>query len=118
MVPYEMKDIRMVKIGDMCIDISDHPEIMEFTYDEEAVQEYIDEQCRPVIDYANCKAHFTIRINRITAFKLAGAWDWVAENCPNKRVAHLMKYHKDDRVKYKNFKHAVKIIGRILEDRS
>lgn len=117
-MPYEMKDIRMVQIGDMRIDISDHPEITELTYDEEAVEKYVEDQCRPIINFADCEATFTISIDRIKLLKIAGVWDWVIENCPDKCVAHLIKNHRDGRVKYKNFKHAVKLIGKILEGRS
>lgn len=110
-------EIRAIKIGDKVWDISGQDEITEFTYDEEAVREYLEDSANRVIRWneGECTATVQFRVNKIVLLKLSGSWDWVIENCPDKRVKHLIKYHKDDRVKMKNWRHAVKLIGKILE---
>lgn len=52
------------------------------------------------------KCHFDIH----KFIKLCGLWDWVYNNCPNKRITYLMKCGKNDRIKNKNFKRALKIL--------
>jgi hypothetical protein len=113
----KLTEIRAIQIGDMRIDISGHPEITEFTYDEDAVQEYLENSANRVVRWNESECTFSVqlKVNRIIALKLSGSWDWVIENCPDKRVRHLIKYHKDDRVKMKNWRHAVKLIGKMLE---
>lgn len=49
--------------------------------------------------------------NKWTLYKLTGIYKAVINGCPNRRVAHLIKYGKNDRVKHKNFNRAVKIIN-------
>ena len=58
----------------------------------------------------------TFTVNRITVLKVMGIWDWVRENCPNGRVKHLIKYGKNDRVRYKNFKRAVKMVAKCVKE--
>jgi hypothetical protein len=48
-------------------------------------------------------------------YKLIGAWDFVISICPNRRVAHLCKYGKNERIKRKNFKRAIRIINKECE---
>lgn len=48
--------------------------------------------------------------NKWTLYKLTGIYKAVIDGCPNRRVAHLIKYGKNDRVRHKNFNRAVKII--------
>lgn len=55
-----------------------------------------------------------IKINRMLFYKLTGVWDWVIKNCPNRRVVHFMRYGKNDRIKEKNFKRAMRILGKEL----
>lgn len=105
----------MIIIGDMKIDNSSIPEITDFTCDEEAGREYVEDRIVARFDENLGEMTFTARINRIAYMKIIGVWDWTIENCPDKRVKHLMKNHKDDRVKYKNFRHATRLIGKILE---
>ena len=103
----------MIIIGDMQIDNSGIPEITDFTFDEEAGREYVEDHI--IARFGEGELTFTTTINRIAYMKVLGVWNWTIENCPDKRVKHLMKNHKDDRVKYKNFKHATRLIGKILE---
>lgn len=49
--------------------------------------------------------------NKWTLYKLTGIYKAVIDGCPNRRVAHLIKYGKNDRVRHKNFNRAVKIIN-------
>ena len=44
--------------------------------------------------------------------KLTGIYDYVLEMCSNKKVVHLAKYAKKDRVRTKNFNRAIKIIAK------
>ena len=59
---------------------------------------------------------FTVKMNVKAFYKLTGLYDWVCNSCPNRRVAHFIKYGKTSRVQQKNFKRALRIIGKILED--
>ncbi len=54
------------------------------------------------------------KVRMIELFKISGLWSWVSENCPNKRVVHLMKYGKNERTRVKNFYHAYKDISKLL----
>ena len=59
---------------------------------------------------------FTMIFNTEQFWKLTGLWDWVYQSCPNRRVRHLMKYGKTKRVREKNFKRALHIVGVILDE--
>lgn len=50
------------------------------------------------------------KIDRWLFNQLSGFYAMVVRYCPNRRVAHLAKYGKNDRVRHKNFNRAVKII--------
>lgn len=58
---------------------------------------------------------FTVTMNKLAFCKLTGLYDWVCNNCPNRRVVHLIKYGKNRRVRWKNFRRALRIIGRELD---
>lgn len=57
---------------------------------------------------------FKISFNVELFYKLTGLWDYVYNNCPNRRVVHLMNYGGTKRTRMKNFKRGLRIIGRIL----
>nr|DAU88550.1 MAG TPA: hypothetical protein [Caudoviricetes sp.] len=59
----------------------------------------------------------TVNVNRISLLKVSGIWDWVFENCPDRRVKHLMTYGKNERVRYKNFKHASRLISKLIKEK-
>lgn len=44
--------------------------------------------------------------------KLTGIYDYILEMCSNKKVVHLAKYAKKDRVRTKNLNRAIKIISK------
>jgi hypothetical protein len=48
--------------------------------------------------------------------KLIGMYDWTLNNCPNKRVVHLAKYGRTQRVRNKNFRRAMRILGKEIEE--
>lgn len=48
----------------------------------------------------------------ITYLKITGSWQVAMRFCPNKRIVHLMKHGKNDRVKLKNYKRAWREIKR------
>lgn len=51
-------------------------------------------------------------IKRMQLLTLMGLIGWAYDNCPSKRVRHLLKYGKNERVRYKNYKRACKLILR------
>lgn len=104
----------MIYIGDMVIDNSGIPEISDFTYEKEYVEDYTRNQ--PIVTRVD-NATFTcdVKINKIMLLKVSGIWDWVIDNCSNRRVVHLIKHGRNNRVKMKNWNRAVRIIGKILE---
>ena len=56
----------------------------------------------------------TIKLNKIDLWKLSGIYNWVIDNCHNRRVVHLIKYGKNIKVRKKNFNRALKIIAEEL----
>lgn len=58
---------------------------------------------------------FRVKFNTELFYKLTGLWDWIIDNCPNRRVVHLMQFNKKKRVRDKNFKRALRIVGRALD---
>lgn len=65
------------------------------------------------IDYRSLT--FKMTFNRELFYKLTGLYDWIYQNYPNNRVRHLMKYGKTRRVRKKNIKRALHIIGMLLD---
>lgn len=51
-----------------------------------------------------------LKITRMGLLALMGLLDWAYRCCPSKRVRHLLKHGKNERVRYKNYKRAVKLI--------
>ena len=56
----------------------------------------------------------TIKLNKIDLWKLSGIYNWVIDNCHNRRVVNLIKYGKNIKVRKKNFNRALKIIAEEL----
>lgn len=52
------------------------------------------------------------KINKWIIYKLIGVWQWVINNCPNKRVVHLAQYAKRPKIRSKNFNRAIHIIAK------
>lgn len=46
--------------------------------------------------------------------RLISLWSYVIDRCPNKRIVHLARHGKNDRIKRKNFWRAVEIVGKEL----
>ena len=57
---------------------------------------------------------YTIKVNKIDLWKLSGIYNWVIDNCHNRRVVHLIKHGKNIKVRKKNFNRALKIIAEEL----
>lgn len=55
---------------------------------------------------------FEMSVTRVNLLRITGCWDWVLENCDDRRVVHLMKFGRNDRIKLKNFNRAMRIIAR------
>ena len=79
------------------------------------IEEYKDEIFKiETIDEANLTC--TMIFDTEQFWKLTGLYEWVYQSCPNRRVRHFMKYGKTKRIRKKNFKRALRIVGRLLED--
>ena len=91
---------------------NEHKGIPSFKCLSKDLEKYFDE-CTTFKDLVNSddyglvlKCHFDI--NKF--IKLIGLWNWVYNNCPNKRVTYFMRCGKNDRIKNKNLKRALKIL--------
>lgn len=90
--------------------------IPEFEIDDDLIKEYVrDNSVWSTNNYPTLT--FTCRVNFIELYKLIGLWDWVMRYCPNKRVVHLMKYGKNDKVKLKNCRRALRLIEKEVNSR-
>lgn len=78
--------------------------------------EHIKENTRLVYNESG-ELTFKTKVNKINMFKIMGLWDWIRENCPNRRIKHLIKYGKNKRVRLKNLKRAVHLIAEMLEEK-
>lgn len=67
--------------------------------------------------YESIELTGTVYLDPFLFYKLMGVYDWVLTYCPNKRVVHLVKYGKNDRVRFKNFWRAYMILGDICKKR-
>lgn len=47
---------------------------------------------------------------RMLFLKLCGVWQAVVDMCPNRKVAHLIRYGKNDKIRKKNFNRAIRLI--------
>lgn len=108
-----LTNIQSIRIGDTRFDISDDFTIEAFEVEENTVREYAEDQ--PILITRCSDATFagTIRVERIALLKLIGCWQFALDTCPDKRVIHLMKNHRDERVRYKNYNRAMKLIRKI-----
>ena len=89
--------------------------ISDFTADFEVINEYIKENM--VFSWNDCSTMtVTCKINRMALYKFIGLYDWAIENCPNKRVVHLMRYGKNNKVKMKNFRRSLRIVEKVLAE--
>lgn len=57
---------------------------------------------------------FNVKFNPITFYKITGVYDYAYKYCPNRRVAHLMRFGKNWKVRRKNMFRAIDIIGHML----
>lgn len=57
----------------------------------------------------------TVKVNKFDLWKLLGIYNWVIDNCHNRRVVHLIKHGKNIKVRKKNFNRALKIIAKELK---
>lgn len=105
----------MIKIGDMKIDNHDIPEIADFTYDDTEFQADLKMRAITVLDPLEGEFTCEFRVEKSVWAKLTGLWQWAYENCPNKRVRHLMQHGKNGRVQWKNFKRAIHEIAKVLD---
>jgi phage tail tube protein FII len=92
--------------------------VTDYNYEDyaEATDEYLKENMVARLNGSG-ELSFTFKVKRSVIYKIMGVWDWVRENCPNRRVKHLMKYGKNERVRFKNFNRACHLVGMMLEEK-
>lgn len=76
----------------------------------EVAVEYFRENKIVKIDEGSWTCTVSCKFDRYLFWKIAGLWNWAFKYCPNRRVAHLMKHGKTERVRRKNFNRAVYIM--------
>ena len=87
--------------------------ISDFSVEGDKIDEYVKENV--VVSWKDCLTMTVIcKINRMAFYKFLGLWDWAIENCPNRRVVHLMRYGENNKVKMKNFRRSLRIIEKVL----
>lgn len=64
------------------------------------------------LDWDNSKLSIESHLPMKLWLKLTGIYDYVLEMCSNKKVVHLAKYAKKDRIRTKNLNRAIKIISK------
>lgn len=84
--------------------------VTDFTYETEEVEERFRDHLLKNLSTEDGLT-FTCKISRIQLLNLMGIWQWVFDNCPSGRIKHFM-LHGSDRVKFKNYQHAIKLICR------
>lgn len=47
-----------------------------------------------------------------TVAKVIRLYGWVINYCPNRKIVHLIRHGKNKRIRNKNFKRALRIIGK------
>ena len=65
-----------------------------------------------ILDWNHAELNIEISLPIKLWLKLTGIYDYALEMCSNKKVVHLAKYAKKDRVRTKNFNRAMKIIAK------
>lgn len=103
------------RITGITIDGSEIKGISDFSVEGDVIEEYI--KLNTKVSFKN---YFTVtatcKINRMAFYKFIGLYDWSIENCPNKRVVHLMRYGKNNKVKMKNFRRSLRIVEKVLAE--
>lgn len=89
--------------------------IKDFEADMEAADEYIRDSVVVIPNLKEMTFECTCKINWLTYCKVCGLYSWVIESCPNRRVKHLITHGKSEKVRKKNFRRAIHIIGRVLD---
>jgi hypothetical protein len=101
------------RITSIYIDGCEIKGISDFSVESDEIEKYVKENT--VLRFSDCLTMTaTCKINRMAFYKFIGLWDWAIENCPNKRVVHLMRYGKNNKVKMKNFRRSLRIIEKVL----
>ena len=77
---------------------------------EEQVSGYIRSLIKFTIGQNSDLVAYIPRLNLFSILQISGALDWIIEYCPNRRVAYLIKYGKNDNVRHKNIRRAIKLI--------
>lgn len=78
------------------------------------VLEYIKEHTTYSLNNDCLSFTVTIKNNKFDLWKWLGIYGWVIDNCHNRRIVHLVKHGKNNKVRKKNFNRALKIIAKEL----
>lgn len=76
------------------------------------VTEYIEDHTTYSLNNDCLSFTATIKVNKFDLWKRLGIYSWIVDNCHNRRVVHLIKHGKNNKVRKKNFNRAVKLIGK------
>ena len=76
--------------------------------DMESLYEY-DVVAEPTKD-GKIKFYALCKVDRMMLYKICGVYNFVIKYCPNRKVVHLIKYGKNERVRNKNFNRALMIL--------
>ena len=88
--------------------------IPDFIGDGEAFKEYVDEHLY-VKPHGPIEFEVTFKWDPRKFWEIVGLIDWTYTYCPNRKVANLMRYGKNKKIRNKNFHRAVRLIGRLVD---
>ena len=79
---------------------------------EERVSRYTRSLIKITIGQNGDLVAYVPKIDIFDILLISGALDWITEYCPNRLVTHLIKYGKNDNVRHKNIRRAIKLIAK------
>lgn len=100
--------------GTIYIDGNEFAGISDFSVEQEEFDEAANQAIRFNINESSVLSG-TISLNMWQLYNAIGYIQWLKDNCPNKRVIHLIKHGKNKRVRWKNFIRAGRIVERRLK---
>ena len=84
--------------------------IPDFTVADEDIRDFCEQNTAIVLK--DCVLSAILKIDRMLFYKVIGLYNWVINYCPNRKIVHLIRHGKNKRIRNKNFKRALRIIGK------
>jgi hypothetical protein len=100
-----------INVDAIHIDGVEYKGLPDFDATLEPVEEYVKDNIKFKMN-EDLSFTATCKVNKWVIFKLLGIYQWVMNNCPNKRVVHLAQYAKSPKTRSKNFNRAIRIIAK------